>query len=314
MENFLFTVNAVLPLFVIIAAGWLCQRKRLIVEDNIRFINRLCFRVLFPCIGFSSGYSSTLSFSDFRLIGFSLGAYAASFAILLLAVPHFVRSREQACVVIHAGFRSNIVLFGIGMAYNLFGEAGAGPSILTVATMVPLGNVMSVLLMKIYDRGEGEPVNAASVIRSVATHPLIIAALLGILCSLSGVVLPTIIIEPIRDLAGAAAPIAMLGLGARLNFRSAAEHRRLLAAGCVIKLILLPAAAVAAGWLLGFRQYELGAVFIDFAMPTASVVAIMADSEGGDAALAGEMVVFTSAFSCFTLFAGVYLMRSIGLF
>lgn len=84
---------------------------------------------------------------------------------------------------------------------------------------------MSVLLMKIYDRGEGEPVNAASVIRSVATHPLIIAALLGILCSLSGVVLPTIIIEPIRDLAGAAAPIAMLGLGARLNFRSAAEHR-----------------------------------------------------------------------------------------
>ena len=49
-------------------------------------------------------------------------------------------------------------------------------------------------------------------------------------------------------------------------------------------------------------------------MPTASVVAIMADSEGGDAALAGEMVVFTSAFSCFTLFAGVYLMRSIGLF
>lgn len=166
MENFLFTVNAVLPLFVIIAAGWLCRRKRLIVEDNIRFINRLCFRVLFPCIGFSSGYSSTLSFSDLRLIGFSLGAYAASFAILLLAVPHFVRSREQACVVIHAGFRSNIVLFGIGMAYNLFGEAGAGPSILTVATMVPLGNVMSVLLMKIYDRGEGEPVNAASVIRS----------------------------------------------------------------------------------------------------------------------------------------------------
>ena len=55
MENFLFTVNAVLPLFVIIAAGWLCRRKRLIVEDNIRFINRLCFRVLFPCIGFSSG-------------------------------------------------------------------------------------------------------------------------------------------------------------------------------------------------------------------------------------------------------------------
>ena len=43
MENFLFTVNAVLPLFVIIAAGWLCRRKRLIVEDNIRFINRLCF-------------------------------------------------------------------------------------------------------------------------------------------------------------------------------------------------------------------------------------------------------------------------------
>lgn len=34
MENFLFTVNAVLPLFVIIAAGWLCRRKRLIVEDN----------------------------------------------------------------------------------------------------------------------------------------------------------------------------------------------------------------------------------------------------------------------------------------
>ena len=78
--------------------------------------------------------------------------------------------------------------------------------------------------------------------------------------------------------------------------------------------MLLPLAALGIGWMLGFRQYDLGAILIDFAMPAAATVAIMADSEGGDAALAGEIVVFSTAFSCFTLFAWVFFMKSAGLF
>ena len=314
MENFLFTVNAVLPLFVLMGVGCLCRRQGLIEEKHIHFINRLSFRVLFPCTAFVSAYSSVLSIEAMRLIGYSLAVYVASFFLLYAIIPHFVKDRQQACVVIHASFRSNIVLFGVSMAYNLFGETGAGPAVLTVATMVPFGNTLSVLLLKLYSGEKGDPIRPLDIARSVVTHPLIIGAVLGICLSMLHLTLPPVILEPIRDLAGSSSPIAMLALGARLNFHSAAAHRNLIAAACLVKLVLLPLAALGIGWMLGFRQYDLGAILIDFAMPAAATVAIMADSEGGDAALAGEIVVFSTAFSCFTLFAWVFFMKSAGLF
>ena len=248
-------------------------------------------------------------------------ASAAAIALVLLTGKYILAIFNSDPEVIAIGYTRLLFLFGsyiFTLTYEILSGYLRGFGISLAPAILTLFGVCGVRIFWIKAifpmHRTFQSILLAYPISLATTTVLIIAALLGILCSLSGVVLPTIIIEPIRDLAGAAAPIAMLGLGARLNFRSAAEHRRLLAAGCVIKLILLPAAVVAAGWLLGFRRYELGAIFIDFAMPTASVVAIMADSEGGDAALAGEMVVFTSAFSCFTIFAGVYLMRSIGLF
>ena len=59
------------------------------------------------------------------------------------------------------------------------------------------------------------------------------------------------------------------------------------------------------------RKQLLGAIF---ASPCAVVSFAMAQQMGGDADLAGNCVVFTSALSCFTIFCWILLFKTLGIF
>ena len=65
--------------------------------------------------------------------------------------------------------------------------------------------------------------------------------------------------------------------------------------------------------LLGFRGGELGAIFILFMAPTAISSYIMAKNMHSDDQLAAQILILTTLTSCFTLTAGIFLLRSLGL-
>ena len=66
--------------------------------------------------------------------------------------------------------------------------------------------------------------------------------------------------------------------------------------------------------LLGFRGVDFVTLVSIFCTPCAVASFAMAQQMDSDAALAGNCVVFTSAFSCFTIFGWILLFKNLGMF
>lgn len=109
-------------------------------------------------------------------------------------------------------------------------------------------------------------------------------------------------------------PVATALLGAFFQFSGIRRYVRELTAVVAAKLIVFPALFLGLGALLGFRDAAFVSLLGVFASPTAVNSFTMAQQMGGDAELAGDTVVVTSAVSMLTMFLWVFLFKSLGMF
>ena len=180
-----------------------------------------------------------------------------------------------------------------------------------VAVVVPLFNVLAVIVLETYRGGKAD---ARQIVRKILTNPLIIGSVLGLVLLLTRLeaYIPAVVQTAVNDLGKVATPLALFLLGASIDFSKTGAHLRQLAVCVAGKLIVFPVAAVAVAALLGFRNVELASVLIIFGAPAAVNSAVMAQQMGGDADLATEAVVFSTAFSAFTVFLFVFALKSLG--
>lgn len=79
-------------------------------------------------------------------------------------------------------------------------------------------------------------------------------------------------------------------------------------------MVIVPALVLRVAIRLGFRGIEFITLLAIFASSTAVASFTMAEQMGGDAALAGDIVVMTSALASLTLFGWSLLFKSLNLF
>lgn len=314
MENFFFCINAVLPSFLLIAAGFGVRSIGWLNDTGAKQINKLCFHLLLPLVMFKTAYTSSFSTAfDLRLLLICVLCVLGMIAAMLLIAPHMTPSRGQIGVMVQASFRSNAVLLGIPFAISLCGEEAAGPMGVLVAFIVPIYNLLAVILLSIYTDKPGQKVDVKSVIINVISNPLIVMGITGFVLSGLNVTFPTVIQRPLFDLASAGSTIAMLGVGTQLNFKNAMRNLRLTLVSSVAKLIVLPIIGTSIAVALGIRGAALCAPFLILSTPSATGSAPLADVMGADGALAAEMVVFSTGVSVVTIFLGSFVLKSLGM-
>lgn len=310
MENLLISFRAVAPLFLTALLGCLARRFKIISREAAQEGNALCFRILIPVLLFRNVYRSDLGKDlDGRLLAFCLAGVVLEFLLAMLVVPRLESSRPACGVMVQAAFRGNTVLLGLPICTSLFGPSGAATASLVLAVVVPVLNVLAVLALEFF---RGNSLDPRRVVRGMATNPLIIASLLGILFSLAGWKLPGVLEDTVSDLAGAASPIALVLMGASLDFSRIRNSARDLWLSTLFRLVLAPAAALSAAAALGFRGIALSAVITVFAVPVAVNSYNMAVQMDGDGDLAGGIVLLSSACSCVTLFLWIWVMKTVG--
>ena len=108
-------------------------------------------------------------------------------------------------------------------------------------------------------------------------------------------------------------PLSLICLGA--NFKLSAVKGRVgtALAATALKLVVLPAATVTVAALLGFRNEALGTIFILFGAPSAVSSYIMARNMKNDSDLAAQILLFTTMLCLFTVFSGVFLLKTFAL-
>ena len=311
MDSLLICLNAIAPIFLIIGAGYLAKRVGIIRETEVPRINALAFRVFMPLMCFYNVYHSELS-SALRpaLFVFTFVGILLVFGASLLFAVKFVGEHSRRSAVVQGLYRSNYLILGIPFVAGLVGESKLGVAAVMGALVAPTFNVLAVILLESYSR---EIPSAKKLALGIVKNPLILGSLGGLLFLVLGIVLPAPIETAVRDMSRVANPLLLFLLGAFFHFGDAKEHWRELAAVSVGRLIVIPCVMLFAAAALGFRGADFATLIAVFASSTAVASFTMAEQMGGDAKLAGNIVVVTSACASFTLFGWSLLFKLLGL-
>lgn len=325
-ETFQYSLRAVLPILLLIALGYFVRRVGPWDGKFFKSLNKFGFCMFMPLNVFCNIYGvDDLSAVNWRLSGVVLGGIVLVM-VLGVTVSHFLPQRDQRGVMVQATFRSNLAILGLPLAQALGGpEAMAFASIICGLT-VPLFNILAVPVLVFYSGNREKKLTASSVVRQIASNPLIIGAAAGIVCVVlrqTGLVpafflrdsMPSVY-KVISDLGRIASPIMLFVLGASLDFKATGRLLPQIALGTALRLLVAPGLVIGLAWLLrgplGLTAVEMPTFVAVFASPVAVSSAVMVQEIGGDDQLASQLVVWTSVLSMASIFAIVYVLRTIG--
>lgn len=306
------SANAVLPMCLIMALGYGTRRLGWIRREEIFAINKIAFRIFLPCLLYYNVYCSDLSGSfDPLLMAYAVGGVLLTFGLSLGYTLLTEKLPERRGVMIQGMFRSNYVIMGIPVATALLGSDQLGTVSILIAVVVPLFNMLAVVVLEVFRGQKPKPLH---VLGQIVKNPLVIASALGILTLAAGIRLPHILERTIQNVSAIASPLQLFLLGAFFQFSGLKTYRRELVTVSAAKLIISPGLFLGLGALLGFRGVAFVSLIGIFASPTAVNSFTMAQQMGGDAELAGDIVVTTSAVSILTMFLWIFLFKSLGMF
>lgn len=312
MENLMISANAVLPMCLIMALGYGTRRLGWIRREEIFAINKIAFRIFLPCLLYYNVYCSDLSGSfDPLLMAYAVGGVLLTFGLSLGYTLLTEKLPERRGVMIQGMFRSNYVIMGIPVATALLGSDQLGTVSILIAVVVPLFNMLAVVVLEVFRGQKPKPLH---ILGQIVKNPLVIASALGILTLAAGIRLPHILERTIQNVSAIASPLQLFLLGAFFQFSGLKTYRRELVTVSAAKLIISPGLFLGLGALLGFRGVAFVSLIGIFASPTAVNSFTMAQQMGGDAELAGDIVVTTSAVSILTMFLWIFLFKSLGMF
>jgi predicted permease len=306
------TFAIVLPIFGLIATGWLVGRTRLLSEEGIRGINAFVLYVAVPALLFRTmARGLEMHVSDLALLLAYYGGTLASFAVALGvgALVFRLPLAERALFGMGAMF-SNSVLMGIPLVLAVYGAAGETPLTLIIAVhsliLLPLVTVL-------IEIGKGEGANAAkiarNILRGIATNPILIGLGAGLVWAALGWELPEILDIYVSFMARAASPVALFAVGATLaGFAIRGDLAPSLTAGA-LKLALHPLLV----WLLATYVFALDPVWTAVAvtiaaLPAGATVFVMARGADTYVNRASATVMLSTLVSVVSLAAWIALV------
>jgi len=306
------TLNAIAPIFLIITTGYLLFRTRIVDESVWSAIEHICFYLLFPFLiirTLSRANLGSVPVIDFMAV---IVVAILGMSALLILIQAFIWKRfPQSGPSFSSIFQGATRFHGfvaIAVIGPLYGDAGVTLAALALAIMVPLLNVISVVVLSVYGHSDTRP-QVIAVAKKIVTNPLIIACIVGLLFNWLG--LPDILYETIGIIGAGGLGLALLAVGAGMNFGQAAQHKMLLTVGVLTRLIGMPTIVIAMSWLVGLDGIARTVAIIAGAVPTAASAYVMARKMGGNAELMSSIVTFQVIVAFFTLPLFIYIAEQL---
>ena len=328
MGSLIFALEAVLPIILTVAIGYLIKKVGLLTNDMGKVINKLVFRIFLPAMLFLNVYKIE-SLADIEL-DYIIYAAAATVLVFALAIPVVIcvtKRGERRGALLQACFRSNYALIGIPLAQSLFGQEGVSVATVLSAVSIPIFNILAVISLSIFGDGGQKP-SVKKILLGIIRNPLIQSIFLGLI--VLGVRALFVNFEigfrltdlkPVYTVLGylsnLATPLALIVLGVQFEFSVIGELKKEILFGTLIKAAVVPVLGLGVAFVC-FRQHFGGAEFAAlvalFATPVAVSSVPMAQEMGADHTLAGQLVVWTTLLSAITVFIASFLLKAAGVF
>lgn len=312
MENLIFSINAVLPIFLLMCLGTFLRKIKIFDKEFIEKGNYYAFHVLLPTLVFNNIYQSKVSEDiNIELIIFAVCIVLISVGIMFLIVPKFVKDNKNRGIIIQGFYRSNFVLFGVPLSLNIFGESNLAVVTTLVAIIIPIYNFMAVIILEWYSN---DKIDYKKTALCIIKNPLIIGSAIGIFTSVFNIKFPLFLDRTISDVAKTATPFALMMLGGDIQMANIKNNFKYIVIVSIGKLLVFPAFVIAVAVSFGYKGVELGALF-SMAAPSVAVSSYtMAQQYDCNYELAGQLVFVTTLLSPLSIFMFIFFLKTVGLF
>ena len=304
MENFSLVAKQVAILFVLIGAGVVCRKTKLVDEFSVRGMVNVLVTVVTPALiieCFQRPFESSM------LAQFGVAfAVAAAMHVFLIALSRFTaRGDENELPVLRvATVFSNAGFMGIPLEYAILGSKGVFYGIVYVAMF---NLFMWTWGLRQMTNGEGEVKNRGVSFCTLKSllNPGTVGLMIGLPLFLFSVSLPDVVRTPIRLMSELNTPLAMLVIGffladADLGSVSRSRQAHLATAIRLVAspLVLLGVFVLARGWL---DRTMMLALVVAASAPVGAMVAMFASKYHRDVDLAVGLVSGSTIVSVLTM-------------
>ena len=313
MENLIFSLNATIPIFLMMLLGMLFRKLGWMDEVFAAKMNKFVFLVPLPVLLFEQ--LATVDFSevwDIKFILFCFVVTAISITISTL-ISLLWKDRSIKGEFIQATYRSSAALLGIAFIQNIYGTAGMAP--LMIIGSVPLYNVMAVVVLSFFKPGNNsfDKELVKKTLKGIVTNPIIIGIVVGFVWSALKLPMPLILHKTVSSIGATATPMGLMSMGATFEMKKATSKMKPTLVAVFMKLVGFCAIFLPVAALLGFRNEELIAILVMLGSATTVSCFVMARNMGHEGTLSSGVIMMTTLLSAFTLTMWLDVLRSFGL-
>lgn len=342
MENFVFALNATMPVFLIIVLGKFLIKRGIITEKWTKVTDKFAFRVALPITLFLDIADMHMDpRSNLKLVIFCMLVTTIMFFLTWLLSYIFLKDKTMVGSFTQGSVRGSAAILGIPFAMNMYGRVGMVP--LMILAVVPLFNAYSVIILaissnfrnkkkdikEVSDRDDLEDnhlstldkeqdekaikLSFGKVLKSIVKNPLIIGIALGFPFCIFKIKIPFIIHQSLCRVGDTATALMLISIGAGFEIKDLTAKFKHSFISTFIKLVILPLIFMPIAVSMGFRNDSLLAILIMLASPAAISAYVMSKSMNNDYVLMSNTIVMTTLFSAVTFTFWVFGLKCMNL-
>lgn len=311
MSNLIYSINATLPIFLLIILGKVLKTTKIINDEFTKTADRYVFRIALPALLFSDLTENNVgSAFDGKYVLFCFSVTIFSIAVLWGLTEKFMKNEEQKGAFIQGSYRSSAAILGLAFINNMYDSVGMAP--LMIIGCVPLYNIFAVIILTLKGDNGGKKPNMKETFINVMKNPILFSILIALPFALLNLHFPSFVNKAIGSVANTATPLALISIGASFEGKKALKKMKPTLLASFIKLILLASLFLPLAVFFGYRNQELMALLVMLGSPTTVSSYIMAKNTGNDGILTSSIIVLTTLLSSLTLTLWIFVLKSFG--
>ncbi|OJF93967.1 AEC family transporter [Pararhizobium antarcticum] len=306
----------VVPIFILILVGWLIVRCHYLQASVGDALGDFVFRVAVPVLLFR-----TIAEADFR-DGSPWPLWAAYFSGVAITwtLGHLAATLffdRDARIGVLAGVSSafaNTVFIGLPLVSRTLGEEGIVAISILLSVHLPVMMIAGTILMERAERkvsgrpGQSPLTLLRGIGRNLVRNPLVIGLACGAAAHLTGVPLGGPIKIVVDQIAGVAAPAALISIGMALDKYGLSGNIGMASVTSLLKLVVFPATVYGACHVLGLNQTWTAALVLTSAVPTGVNAWLIANHFNVGHGLASSTITLTTALGVLSVSAWAYIL------
>ena len=295
--------SALVPVILLIVAGFWLRRTLLPEEMQWNGIERLTYYILFPALIIDTLARADLSRVPIWGVGGALFLAILLMTGLCLALRPWLAVRfgigGPAFTSIMQGSTRWNTFVALVLAASLFGPVGVALASVAIIAMIPVLNVIHVWSLARF--ASDHPPTRSAIVGVLLVNPLIWSCLAGLLLNVLGLPLAAPLHDFADALGRASLACGLLSVGAGLQVSGLIRPSPAVLLTTGLKLVLMPVLAISLGLMFGVTGPSLAVVACCSGVPAPPGSYVMARQMGGDAVLLAQILTLQTMLAIVTI-------------